>query len=196
MEIDNISTPRDFRDFVLDLIDHHSMTDRTIGTYLRALWAAMLQHKDNVVTYALLAQLIKSAYEIEPLLFDPAWLNVQQLGWTWDKNTESYIVKSFNKEARTWGISERNVDPFRILETTILAQISERHLLEDAPDSLTEKQSSYLKNNWSNPDPYPYLQTAIYVLYDETEEQTETSKMEVLDWAELAAILSIGQVYD
>lgn len=63
-------------------------------------------------------------------------------------------------------------------------------------DRLTEDERKRLENLWSNPDPYPYLEKAMYVLYGEVEEQGEEHTSQVLDWTELAAILSIGRVYD
>lgn len=92
-------------------------------------------------------------------------------------------------------ILERNIDPFHILENTILEQISERYLLENEPSKLSEKARKNFDNDWSNPDPYPYFQTAMYVMYDEKADVQRKERGQAdLDWTKLAAILSIGQV--
>jgi len=196
MKIGDITTALDFREFVRDLIRRYSLTDRTMGEYLRALWAAVLEHKDDLVTYGLLAQLLEAAYVVEPLPFDMEWLKERQPAWTWDSATGTYIIKGYDEETKSWVIKERNVDPFCILKHTILAQISERYLLETTPGDLSEKQYRQLENDWSNPHPYPYLESAMLAMYSEAEEQVAHQQTEMLTWAELAAILSIGKIYD
>lgn len=194
--MDEIITPLDFREFVYKLIKRHSLTNRTIGEYLRALWADVLDHKDDAVTYALLAHLIEAAYLVEPLPFNNDWLKVKRLGWHWDEESKSYIIKEYNVETKQWFISEHNVDPFRILKHTLLEQISERYLLENTSHLLTDKQRRQLANDWSNPEPGSFLGSALHVLYSDAEQELKEYGSEILDWAELTAILSIGQVYD
>lgn len=77
MKIDEIITASDFKEFVYALIDRHGLTGRMMGEYLRAMWAALLAHKNDVVTYALLAQIIEAGYVVEPLPFDHNWLKVE-----------------------------------------------------------------------------------------------------------------------
>ncbi len=194
MKTEEITTASDLKEFVDKLITKHSLTERTMGEYLRAMWAAILKHKDDVVTYALLAQIIEAGYVIEPLPFDRNWLKVEQSSWTWDDGSESYAIRSFDRTNKRWVILERHIDPFRILKWTILTQISERYLLENEPNTLSEQEKRNLRNSWSNPDPYPYFQTAMYVLYEDHTGEEKTPQE--LDWTELAVILSIGQVYD
>ncbi len=187
-----------FRKFMEALITQYSLTPRTIGEYLRALWAAIGKHTQDTVTYSLLARLLESAYVIEPLPFDPKWLNIQPLGWSWDGSSGSYIIKEFDEKDRQWRIQEQHVDPFRILQHTLLSQISERYLIENTPETVTEQQRTRLKNDWSNPDPYPYpyLQAALFGLYSDASDAEEQTQDHDLDWGELAAILSVGKVCD
>lgn len=192
-----ITTSSDLKEYVDALIDKHSLTDRTMGEYLRAMWAALLVHRDDVVTYALLAQIIEAGYVVEPVPFHSDWLTVERLNLTWDDDSASYAIRKFDEASKSWVILERHIEPFRILENTILEQISERYLLENKASTLSEQEHRNLSNNWSNPDPYPYLQTAIYVMYDEEANIQRKERAQAgLDWTELVAILSIGQVYD
>ncbi len=187
-----VMTPSDFREYVRDLVKRHSLIERSMGEYLRALWAQVLEHRDEPVTFALLARLLEAAYTATPPPFDPAWLEVEELGWTWDERAGSYVIRSFVPATRTWRILERDISPFRILRHTLLKQISERYLLEEAPHLLTPQERSNLKNLWSNPDPYPYLEAAALALYSEDESEPTGA----LTWAELAFILATGRVYD
>jgi len=197
MEVDEITNSFEFKNFVDDLIQQYSMTERTMGEYLRAMLVEVRKHEKDIVTYRLLAHIIKTAYAIEPVPFEKEWLRVKRPNWTWNEDTQSYAIKKYDETNKVWVIQEQDVDPFYILECTLLEQIAERYLLEDAPDSLTETQRRHLRNDWSNPDPYPYLQTAMYVLYgDASDGVVQKNGSGNLDWTELAAILSIGQVYD
>ncbi|HPN52171.1 MAG TPA: hypothetical protein PKW33_11325 [Anaerolineaceae bacterium] len=137
--------------------------------------------------------LLDAAYTAEPCQFDPAWLSMKPLGWMWNSDSNTYIVKSFDASARTWVITEGDVAPFRILKCTLLAQVAERHQLEEAPQSLTAKQRDFIENKWSNPIPFAFLQTAVLTFYGDTQ---PTDPPDPIDWTTLALILSIRQTYD
>lgn len=188
-----IHTAADFRNAVLELVQRYSLSERSIGAYLRALWAELQFRSAEPVTFELLFDLLDAAYTAEPCQFDPTWLGMKPLGWTWNSASNTYIIKGFDAAARTWVITEGDVEPFRILKCTLLAQIAERHQLEDAPQSLTAKQRDFLENNWSNPVPFAFLQTAVLTLYGDAQ---PTDPPDPIDWTALALILSIGQTYD
>ena len=118
------------------------------------------------------------------------------MGWTWDRKLKAYSIKVFDRETGQWIIKDRGIDPFEILKTTILQQITERYLLEHAENELSTKEREKLINNWSNPEPFTFNSAGVIALCSDMDTQDDPQPDKSLSWADLAAYLSIGQVYD
>lgn len=196
MEIEQISNAWYFKVYIFDMIQRYSLTDRSMEEYLRALWGEIQRHRKDPVTYTLLARMLENAYTSDPVPYDPGWKEVRRMGWTWDRKLKAYIIKVFDRETGQWIIKDRGIDPFEILKTTILQQITERYLLEHAENELSTKEREKLINNWSNPEPFTFNSAGVIALCSDMDTQDDPQPDKSLSWADLAAYLSIGQVYD
>lgn len=196
MDIEQIRNARCFYEYVLDMVQRNSLTDRSMGEYLRALWGEIQRYREAPVTYALLAQLLENAYTSDPVPYNDDWKEVRRKGWTWDRKLKEYVTKVFDRKTGQWIIKERGIDPFEILKMTILQQITERFLLENEENELTEEEREKLINDWSNPEPFSFISTGLIAICPDKETREDPQSDEYLSWGDIAAFLSIGQVYD
>src|SRR5258708_829669 len=121
-------TARQFRNFVLDLIQVYEDTYHySLEEYLRSLWILVAQHQNQPVSYTLIGQMLAEAFVTEPATFDHAWLKYEQpLHFSYRDGR--YVLEEL--DGHTTKITEDNVDELRILQHTILFQIADLHRMK------------------------------------------------------------------
>jgi hypothetical protein len=169
IEISEIITVGDFRVF-LESLGEKPYHD-SLENYLRTLLALVQENRRNKVTFSLLAQLILAAYSGEPLPFEEKWL-------TYSSPPD---------------VSLKERGDYEYLRQMMLYQIADLHLMEEA--GILDDPPQYFGVNsptghrWYNFDPQSYFSCAGSGL-------RKGSMVTECDWATLATILLLGQIYE
>jgi len=175
---------------------------KSLEEYLRSLWGQIIQRRDEKPTYGLFIELFRSAFRAPPIPLDPSWLDQS-------KNPPDLLLRVFSdnhlRELARGGVPLAPVKPedaqsdFDLLEATILFQIADlRKMAERRPmEEWGEGVPSPTGHHWANLTPLMYLDGAIrgfvsHLGAGHFRDTTETR----CDWASLAFILTLGQMYE
>jgi hypothetical protein len=173
MDHSQVKTRGDFRTYVLLLATGIAKTTPlSLEEYLWALWSLLPRYQTDVVTFALLGQLLHDAFFTEPLPFDEHWLQYDRPPDVDDEENE----RSFAK-----------------LQQMIGYQIADLHRM--AQEKLLDNKLRYFGitsptgYTWSNFEPSSYLHCAIQSLQ---KDNTDTDG----SWIDLTILLWLGQIYE
>lgn len=171
MDPSRIKNTADFRRYILQLAEE-TTTGRTLDEYLRALWNVIQQAREQQVTYALIGQLLRDAFQAEPLPFNKFWLE-------YNEPPDLHNVK--------------DEEPYSVLQKTIGYQIADLHRMDEA--GMLKNESRFMGlisptgHPWYNFDPPSYLKSAV-------ESLKEDGGYTEADWIDLAILLWLGQIYE
>jgi hypothetical protein len=146
--------------------------DRSLEEYLRALWVLVQSHRSEQVSWTLIGSILTDAFTIEPLAFDPQWLQ-------------------YNEPPLRKNIS----DPYAYLQHMLLYQIADLHRMQEAgtlnlsPVTLYGGIDSPTGHRWYNFSTESYFECA----FSGAEEGNQSQEC---DWDSLADLLYLGQIYE
>jgi hypothetical protein len=192
--MNEIKTPRDFRAAVLLTLDENAKSYKgSLEEYLCSLWALIKQNSSATPSLALFAKLIQQAFSEKPHPFDDSWLQYdQQLSW--NKVNGEYVIEGLDGMKLVY--LERQVNDFRILEHTILFQIADLHHMSDQQLNNPFRYfgtTSPKGHVWNNLDIYSYIKIGT----GGSGAHAGWLDEEILvDWGDLAGILTAGQEYE
>lgn len=175
MDITDVKTISDFRQYVLLLVDgKDARSIRSLEEYLRALWRCIqqTQAQEENITFSLLAQLIQDAFFVDPLPFDESWLQYD-------------TPPNLHEDAKE--------GEFAVLQQMICYQIADLHRMDQA-DLLNNPFRYYGIDSptgyrWFNFDPVSYLECAVQSIQKE-------SAFTDASWMDIAIVLWLGQIYE
>jgi len=176
MKTDQIKTQKEFCDFIHLLTKSANGFDRSLEEYLSALWLLAQKHKNDELSFALLAKMLDDAFVTPAPPFDLNWLNYEEPP---SELSQNYPVK--NK--------------FEFFQKMILYQIADLHrmrqegVFETPPQFLWLGASRKGGVTWYNFEPVGFLYNALGGL-EAGSNNTE------YDWGNLAIQLWLGQIYE
>jgi hypothetical protein len=190
-----LTTPRQFRNFVLDVLQAHEQTyRRSLEEYLRSLWVLIAQYQNQPVSHTLIGRMIAEAFATEPAPFDQAWLNYEQpLNFSYRDGR--YVLEEL--DGYEVNIIEDYVDELRILKHTILFQIADLHRLKG--NQLVDPHRYFgvrspTGNDWYNFEARDYLERGTGIAI--ANRGDDDVPFEGCDWVALAGILELGRLYE
>jgi hypothetical protein len=176
MNIGQIKTQKDFCDFIRVLAKDASSSNRSLEDYLRALWLLVQKHKNDKLSFVLLAQMLNDALTAPVAPFDDDWLNYEK--------PPSELSQNHPVE-----------NDFEFLKKMILYQIADLHRMReegalDAPPHILWLGASRKGGStWYNFEPATFLSIALGGI------KTDSDNTEY-DWSNLAIQLWLGQIYE
>ena len=186
----SMKTLGDFSDFIAELIaKHESAYAQSLEFYLRSLMRFVLEHKDQPVTPALLAQALSDAFAIEPLEFDLVWRVSSSVRFGWGFHSGRFQLKSLvGNEAKSLGTE---LSDFELLLAVLRFQIAD--LQEITPRSSVEAAISSSGNVWHNTSVFSNLECGIAGMISHTSREVALT---YCDWSDLAVLLESGRLYE
>ena len=191
----------DFRTAVLGILDEQEPTyTHSLEEYLISFWEVTTQYKAEPVSYPFIISIIKEVFATKPMPFNTQWLLYEnELFWEWDDEQGFYFTKIPCNER--WEISETNVDPYYILEHTLLLQIADLHLMRDR--QLKDPYRYYgvdspTGHRWYNFDVFTYWECATRGMDDHMRSSGSLirHRFNTCTWATLALLLELGSTYE
>lgn len=195
IEMGEPTTMGQFRKSVLDILEINTDYQGSLEEYLRSLWALIQRDRLLEPTWDLILTILKEAFVSPPLLFDPDWLKFNQ-PLDWEYQEDEYVLMGIKGNNRT--VIERGVEPIRLLEETILFQISDLFRMRD---NQLNNEFRYLGvksptgNTWYNFDVFTYLKCATGGQEDHMGKNTVVQNHEC-DWVFFAVLLELGRLYE
>jgi hypothetical protein len=158
----------------------------SIEEYLRSVWSSILIHQNESPTYHLFGEILQKAFHAQPAPFENAWMKYNAA----PQELSSLMVseKPFSREA-----------DFTCLKREILFLIAELHRMQDRGEDKMRYFGvvSPTGHNWSNSDPFTYLECATAGLVSHVEggllKRVGGSRC---NWSLFAFILELGAAYE
>lgn len=191
----------DFRTAVLNILNEQKPTyTSSLKDYLRSLWCIIDRHKEEPVSYPLFVSMIADTFSTEPMPFNTQWLLYEKdLYWDWNDEQGFYFTKVYRDEH--WEINETNIDPFHILEHTLLYQIADLYRMSD--HQLKDPYRYYgidspTGHTWYNFDVFTYWECATRGMEDHLRSNRSLIKhrFNTCTWATFALLLELGSDYE
>jgi hypothetical protein len=222
--MEHIITLRHFEETVYNIVDGYVDNEPPLEEYLQSLWLVIKKYKNTKVSLSLLAEIIEETFLVKSPKFDKRWL-VYNRPLTWNyietehpiqPNTPSgvfslyslwrnHLLRSFQRDGQyvieevkngKINIVKKKVSDFEILKHTILFQIADLHRMGDVQQSNKfwyYGVTSATGNRWYNLNLYSYWTNGIRGMIDH---RGKNSEMTPMDWADVAAFLELGRLYE
>lgn len=163
--------------------------NRNLEDYLLALYSNILEHKDKIISYELILELIKKSFTSEPYPFQDEWLKC-----TSSPDEDSIIRKFTNKDITiSIDITNTTLEPFDYSVEVLKFQIAELHKMKGKQ---LEDETKYFGitsetgNQWYNFDPFMNLECGARCMVD------HKMDFEQLDWSFIGDLLENGRIYE
>lgn len=177
-------TAADFRENILQLIEEHVDSTRTLEDYLLALLQNMQPYKDARPTYKDIATMLHDSYTSEPATYSDTW---KELPWfTTTPNSEEY-----HREIRTFECQERQL---KIRIAGIRGLRLDGTLKKDPKRLWLNGADDFRGSRWYNFEVNSFLErgTVHFETMDEDDEDYEA----IEDWNDFGSIISDGVSYE
>lgn len=178
MDISQITTASDFRDFMRSVLLERAKTYQgSLEEYLRALWAVIQEYQDSPPSFALFAGILAGAFTKEPSAFNEDWLSYQ--------SPPKNLILGNHATIKS---------DYECLQQIILYQIADLHRMTQVGTINHPYRyfgiDSPTGYRWYNFDPEVFLECASgYPLW-------EKPTLSECTWATLALFLWLGQTYE
>jgi hypothetical protein len=175
MNADDVKTAADLSIFLEALVESTAPTFRgSLEEYLRALWKLIQEHREDTVSWSLLAHLLADAFITEPATFDEQW-----------------FVYTASPRA-LYQFDEAKEDDYEVIRTMILYQIADLRRMARAGSLDKSATELWLgidsgSERWYNFTPMTFLGAASPLT---SVGEWESPKC---NWKDLARVLMTGQ---
>ncbi len=179
---------KEFYKHIINLSD--AFENRDLEEYLLALLKIVEENKSKDLTCELTIEMIRSAFESEPLKFKNEWLKYNTAP------DENRISKKISNPEISHSINKSNtsnLSPYNFTIEVLKFQIAELHRMKDKQ---LENEYRYFGiesetgNSWYNFDPFGNLECGARCMEDN---ETDFSN---LNWSFIGELLENGRIYE
>lgn len=178
----------EFYNHISNLSD--SFKNRDLEEYLSCLLKIVEENKSNDLTYSLVIEMIRDAFESVPLEFQAEWLKYDT------PPDENRISKKFTNPEVTQSLNKSNFSSLKPYDFTIEVlkfQIAELHKMKGKQLESEHRYfgiESETGNYWYNFDPFGNLECGARCMED------NESDFNNLDWSFIGELLENGRIYE
>ncbi|GEM_PF-1964190 len=167
----------------------------SLENYLLALWTLLRRNKNLTPSYSLFSGIIGEAFETPPSAFDEDWLAYNE-GTIWKYQDGSDRIEEY--KGGEWKLL--SISDFELLQHTILFQIADLHRIP--PEQLKDPHSYFgIRSpsgaSWYNLDVFTFWECAMAGMEVRVAHDWQGPEYFVkCNWAVLAELLTLGQLYE